>query len=177
MPLDIKGKARMKKRRGIIFLVLLIVFLVILFDQGSKLYAREHIKGRGVIKVVGFFVVLKYAENNGAFLGLGSDMGQPYKTLFLILFPLVVILGALAYLVLGRDLSMVRIVCLAVIVGGGISNVLDRIFNNGYVIDFLNFGIGRFRTGILNFADMFITFGAIILFFSVYLGEKGGGRS
>ncbi len=162
----------MKRDRKILIMVILIVLGVVIFDQLSKAYAREHIKGNGVVKVVGSFVVLKYAENSGAFLGLGSDISQPYKIFLLVFFPIAVILGAIIYLVKGRNLSVFQVICLSSIIGGGISNILDRVFNNGYVTDFLNFGIGRLRTGILNFADMFITFGAILLLVSVYLGEK-----
>ncbi len=85
-----------------------------------------------------------------------------------------VIIGAIIYLIWGRNLSIFQEICLSSIIGGGISNVVDRIFNNGYVTDFLNFGIGRIRTGILNFADMFITFGAILFLLSIYWNERNG---
>ncbi len=172
----------MRKRIGFFVLILLIVFGIVIFDQVTKKYAREYLKGHGLVRVVDTLVVLKYAENDGAFLGLGSGLVQPYKTLFLILFPVVVITGAVIYLFVGKELSVGRAICLSSIIGGGISNILDRIINNGYVTDFLNFGIGRFRTGILNFADMFITFGAIFLALSIYLSdthvsrERDGGR-
>lgn len=48
----------------------------------------------------------------------------------------------------------------------------DRIFNNGLVVDFMNFGIGNIRTGILNVADLSITFGAILLFISTLIQER-----
>jgi signal peptidase II len=43
---------------------------------------------------------------------------------------------------------------LTLIFSGGISNLYDRVLNNGTVIDFLNVGIGSLRTGIFNVADM-----------------------
>jgi signal peptidase II len=49
------------------------------------------------------------------------------------------------------------------IISGGIGNLVDRLLNKFSVIDFLNFGIGSLRTGILNVADLSITFGAIAL--------------
>ena len=48
------------------------------------------------------------------------------------------------------------------VIAGGLGNLLDRLFNGFRVIDFMNFGIGNLRTGILNVADLSITFGVII---------------
>jgi len=56
----------------------------------------------------------------------------------------------------------------AFIAGGGISNIYDRMFNNGHVIDFMNAGIGPVRTGIFNVADMAITGGIIVMLFWVF---------
>ena len=66
---------------------------------------------------------------------------------------------------------MLQIACISTIIGGGISNIFDRILFSGFVTDFMNFGIGSLRTGILNFADMSITFGAILLIFVQYIKE------
>ena len=55
---------------------------------------------------------------------------------------------------------------MALIAGGGTSNLLDRIMDGGRVTDFLNVGIGSLRTGIFNFADMAILAGAILVIVS-----------
>jgi signal peptidase II len=60
------------------------------------------------------------------------------------------------------------IILLATIIGGGLRNLIDHIFYNFSVIDFLNFGIYSLRTGILNIADLSVTFGAIFLIFHKY---------
>jgi signal peptidase II len=54
------------------------------------------------------------------------------------------------------------------VAGGGISNLIDRLFYDGRVTDFLNIGIGSFRTGIFNLADMAILAGALLLILSRY---------
>ena len=51
------------------------------------------------------------------------------------------------------------------ILGGGISNEYDRIFNNRAVVDFMNMGIGQLRTGLFNVADVLIMIGVFILVF------------
>jgi len=52
------------------------------------------------------------------------------------------------------------------LLAGGIGNLIDRLFHNGLVIDFLNVGIGPIRTGIFNVADMAIMagFGILLLY-------------
>ena len=44
--------------------------------------------------------------------------------------------------------------------------------NGGIVIDFLNFGIGGLRTGILNVADLSVTFGALAFILMQFFAEK-----
>ena len=54
----------------------------------------------------------------------------------------------------------------------GLGNLLDRLFNGFRVIDFMNFGIGNLRTGILNVADLSITFGVIIfIIYDLFFAE------
>ena len=104
---------------------------------------------------------LEYAENTGAFLGLGADWPTPVRTTIfgigngLLLFALV--LAALR----GRW-SRRALLAVALFTAGGASNLLDRI-TYGMVIDFMNVGIGPVRTGIFNVADMAIMLGAGIL--------------
>jgi signal peptidase II len=62
-----------------------------------------------------------------------------------------------------RRLGTARIVPLALVAGGGLSNLIDRLMYDGRVTDFLNVGIGTLRTGIFNLADMAILGGALLL--------------
>lgn len=50
--------------------------------------------------------------------------------------------------------------------------MIDRILHDGSVVDFINVGIGPFRTGIFNIADLAIMGGAIVLFFSTLRKQK-----
>jgi signal peptidase II len=49
------------------------------------------------------------------------------------------------------------------IISGGIGNLLDRVFNQGKVIDFIILSIGNIHTGIFNIADFYITSGVLLL--------------
>ena len=50
--------------------------------------------------------------------------------------------------------------------------MIDRILHDGTVVDFLNVGIGRIRTGIFNIADVAIMGGAVLLIFTTIFKQK-----
>jgi signal peptidase II len=113
---------------------------------------------------------LEYAENTGAFLGLGADWPRPARTA---VFGVGngVVLVALAVVALRRRWPGKALVGVALFVAGGASNLLDRI-TYGMVIDFMNVGVGSLRTGIFNVADMAIMLGAGILVLEGYRSER-----
>ena len=129
-------------------------------DRASKYWATVVLKGKGVSKVIGDFFILVYAENTGAFLSAGAGWPNALKYVLLLIVPLVLCLFGLYY-ILVKEKRLGRAIILACIIGGGLGNLIDRLFNNFIVVDFLNFGIGRLRTGVLNLADISVTFGAI----------------
>ena len=140
-------------------------------DRLTKLLAIEFLKEHPPISFLGDLMVLVYAENTGAFLSLGSVWSPALKYLLFLVLPAVVCLYALFWCFLKvRDLP--RLVLVATIIGGGMGNLVDRIANDFRVVDFLNFGIGRVRTGVLNVADLSVTFGALLLVLLEYRREK-----
>ncbi len=149
--------------RTLVFL--LVIFVAVASDQITKALAKTYLVPGETIHVVGDLFVLIYAENEGAFLGLGADLPPRLRTWALVIFPTVLLVAfIIALFIREKNPPLLHILTMASIVGGGISNLYDRIFYDGRVIDFMNFGIGPvFRTGILNVADLWITFGAIIL--------------
>jgi len=74
-----------------------------------------------------------------------------------------VLAGLFFYLVVSPNISKARIISLSLVLGGGVGNLIDRIFNQGHVIDFMNLGIGSLRSGIFNVADVAITAGVVWL--------------
>jgi signal peptidase II len=131
-------------------------------DRLGKYLAGILLKGRGPVRVIGDFFILTYTENKGAFLSLGMDWPVALKYAVFIILPIIACLGALYY-VLVRETRMYRIALIVTIASGGMGNLVDRLFNEFRVVDFMNFGIGRLRTGILNIADLSITFGLAAL--------------
>ena len=103
---------------------------------------------------------LEYAENTGGFLSLGADWPRPVRTAVFVAGN--ALLLALFVVAMRQGWPTPTLFGLALLVGGGVSNLLDRIIH-GTVIDFMNVGFGPLRTGIFNVADMAIMLGAGIV--------------
>ena len=151
------------KKIALLLFALLIMGVNIGCDQASKQYARKHFKDKPSINFFHDTLIIVYAENSGGFLSLGSNIKQPYKTIIMIIVPIAAIAMALIFILTGKYLTNLELFLLCSVLGGGISNIYDRVMHNGYVTDFLNVGIGSIRTGIFNLADMAILFGLIFL--------------
>lgn len=158
------------KRAGLVALVFALNYGL---DRVTKMIAEGLLKGRGTYVYLKGLVVLVYAENDGAFLSLGSAWPLALKYVVFIALPLAVCLYAL-WICLFREMKTSWALLVTTIVAGGMGNLQDRVFNDFRVVDFMNFGIGSFRTGILNVSDVSVTFGAIALALVVFLAEKRG---
>jgi signal peptidase II len=86
-----------------------------------------------------------------------------------------VLAALLVYLFVSKPQNPLVGASIALIVGGGVSNLIDRLRYGGYVVDFLNVGIGPLRTGIFNVADMAIMAGVILWAFSDKFWKKQAG--
>jgi signal peptidase II len=159
----------MKKTVVRMLLIVCVVGITIGCDQSTKYLAKKHLRDTGIVQVAGDYVILRYAENNGAFLSIFSSLPRNLRTILLIILPVVAMALMALYLVRSARLSTPYLIALCSILGGGVSNVLiDRVFNNQYVVDFMNIGIGPVRSGIFNFADLSILFSAIAVVILTY---------
>ncbi len=152
-------------------LVLVIGFANILVDRITKILAVSYLKGNESIELLNNFFVLCYAENTGAFLSLGRNWPPVIKYAVLLVIPIIVCLCVVIYCIL-KEKNKIKIILFISIVSGGLSNLIDRIFNDFSVIDFMNFGIGNLRSGILNVADLSVTFGIVVLVIYQILKDK-----
>lgn len=142
-------------------LFLLLILINIGCDQVSKNMVRQRLEYHDQIQLAGDHVLLTKVENTGAFLSLGDNLDPLAKTLLLNLLPALTMLGLLFWLFQGRT-SWGMALGICCVVGGGVGNIIDRVAY-GSVTDFLYVHVGFFRTGIFNFADVSITFGALFI--------------
>ena len=111
---------------------------------------------------------LEYAENTGGFLSLGADWPRGVRTA--IFGAGNAFLLALFLVAMRRSWPTRTLLGAALLVGGGASNLLDRMIH-GTVIDFMNVGIGPLRTGIFNVADMAIMLGVGIVILETWRSD------
>ncbi len=149
------------RRRWLLFGVL--VAAGILLDQGSKALARAYLTDRPPLTLLSGLVRLEYAENPGAFLGLGASLPPELRVLLFGVFASLLLVGMILYLLTTPEISSPELIAGSLVVSGGLGNLIDRALYQGRVIDFLHFDFGLVRTGILNVADLAITFGALWL--------------
>ncbi len=130
------------------------------------------------IQVIGDFFKITFTENPG--MAFGFDPGSDFK-LFISVFSLVASIGLLIYLFTVRNKSLSLKIAIALILGGAVGNVIDRMFYGliydyaplfyGKVVDFFDFDFFNFsifgrsydRWPIFNIADAAVSIGVLIL--------------
>ena len=133
-------------------------------DQASKQAAGLLLAGGHPLSLFGDTVRFELASNPGAFLSLGAGLAEPVRhALLLGLVPALLALVCGACLVGRTPLSRSGLVALGLIAGGGLGNWLDRVLHDGSVTDFVSLGLGRFRTGIFNVADLAVLAGVFLM--------------
>ncbi|MBS1251870.1 MAG: Lipoprotein signal peptidase [Anaerolineales bacterium] len=148
-------------------LIAVVVLASVGCDQGTKALAEEHLAGQGTISLLSDTVRLHYAENEGALLSLGARLPEPARFWVFTVFVGAVLVATLLFVFRNGDLNAGEVIGLSLILGGGASNLIDRILNDGAVIDFLNIGIANLRSGIFNLADVAV-FAGVGLFWLYY---------
>ncbi len=143
-------------------------------DQVTKQIARQRLDGHPPRSFLADTVRLVYAENQGAFLGLGGQLPPSIRWALLVVVNSLMATGIAALLVWHSKMPAVRAVACALLLGGAIGNLIDRVRFDGLVIDFMNVGVGPVRTGIFNVADMAIMAGAVLLIWPHVAPAKPG---
>ncbi|MBU2864539.1 signal peptidase II [Reinekea forsetii] len=134
--------------------------VTIIVDQLSKLWAVSFLKSGPQYSYLFDSIRILYAENYGAFLGLGTSLDPNLRFWIFTALVGVFLTALLIYVLVSKDMDKISLISLALVLAGGYSNFIDRALNNGGVVDFLNMGIGGLRTGIFNIADVYIMIGA-----------------
>ncbi|MFZ1519612.1 MAG: signal peptidase II [Ignavibacteriaceae bacterium] len=144
----------------------LIVFIAVIFlvgcDQTTKQAANIHLKDKSHQNIAGI-INLHYIENDGGMLSLGSKLPESVKFIIFILVVSVFLLLLLFYIIKNQQLLFLKQIALVLIFSGGAGNLIDRIFNNGNVIDFIRIKLPLIESGVFNIADFYVTIGVLAL--------------
>ncbi|MGH6879206.1 MAG: signal peptidase II [Rhizomicrobium sp.] len=144
-------------------LLLVIVLGCVGCDQVTKSAARAHLVPGEAISLLRGTVRLEYAGNPGAFLSLGESLPSALRKTLFTYGGLLLVAAAGAWALASKRMRPSQTLGAALICGGGMGNLIDRLGHGGYVTDFLNVGFGPLRTGIFNIADLALVAGLAII--------------
>ncbi len=132
-------------------------------DQATKYYAVQSLQDQPIQRYLGDTIRIQFATNTGAFLGLGNALPENVRFWLFNVFTSVVIVGIFVYVLAASRMKAAESIAFALLISGGIGNLIDRITRDGLVVDFMNMGLGKIRTGIFNVADVGIMAGIFLL--------------
>jgi signal peptidase II len=140
----------------------LIALLVVCLDRAAKWMVARNIPLHGSIQVIPGFFRITHVENRGAAFGLFADLPSEWKIGVLVLFSMVALVIVSALLWKNSHSMSTTGVGLALILGGALGNLWDRLVS-GRVVDFLLFYFGQYQWPAFNVADSAIVIGAGLL--------------
>jgi len=131
--------------------------LVVVLDQFTKELASARLLLGEPLPLMGDLVRLTLVHNTGAAFGLFPGSRIPFIVISILA------VGVVLYLFLRETYrSVLSRVLLGCILGGAIGNLMDRV-RLGWVVDFIDVGVGTLRWPVFNVADSAVTLGVILL--------------
>ena len=160
-------------------LPLSLIAFVVIADQLSKAWIVSTIpEGTVAYRLLGDFLWICHVRNDAVAFSMGAGLPEAVKAAAFIVIPLVFMALVVASIftdrIIGKVTSFQRW-CLAGIAGGGIGNLIDRVFRSFRVVDWIStdnygwFGMERFPT--YNIADAAIVISVVLLVASILIGE------
>lgn len=149
-----------------------VVGLVLLLDVVTKVAAQLTLPEYRPVPVLGDFFRLTYIFNPGAAFGL--HLG-PWSRVF---FGVLAVVAVVVLFQMYRATPMAdrrRRLAVALVTGGAVGNLIDRVRSPRGVIDFLDVGFESFRWPVFNVADIAVTTGAVLLAISLWQEEADAG--
>ncbi|MFZ1279786.1 MAG: signal peptidase II, partial [Ignavibacteriaceae bacterium] len=111
-------------------------------------------------------------ENDGGMLSLGNKLPQEIKFIVFILLVSVFLIILFFYILKNQREMFLKQSALVLILSGGLGNLIDRVFNNGNVIDFIRIRLPLIESGVFNIADFYVTLGFVMILLSMILKPK-----
>ena len=132
---------------------------IVILDQLTKAALVANLDPGEIVSVVGDYIRLVFSQNSGALFGLFRDQAILFAIASLVVIGLIVAFHGQS------ERSLYLSVALGLLLGGAIGNMIDRL-RLGYVVDFVDIGIGGFRWYTFNLADAAIS-GALVMLFAL----------
>src|SRR5262245_50078637 len=149
------------------------LFLVIgtlILDRWTKAWIQNEFDLHESASVIDGFFNITYVQNTGVAFGIFSSIISPVKSVLLSVFTAFAAIVVVAYSVRSPARKRLLQVALALILGGALGNLYDRLAY-GYVVDFLELYIGTYHWPAFNIADSAITIGVVLLALEIIRNE------
>ncbi len=160
----------LKKRKYIYFSkYLLLIFGIVILDQLTKGFLINYFQQSHSKQLININPVLDLVPvwNHG--IGLGLFNSYRYANMIFIFINVIIMLCFFFIFFFNTNSSIYIKLVISFILGGGIGNILDRVFR-GAVFDFIWFNYYSFSFPVFNLADASVSFGGIIL--SVFIVKQ-----
>lgn len=141
----------------------IIIILTVVVDQLSKILTVRYLKPIGSVSLIDGVFSLTYVENTGAAFGILKN----HRWVFISI-TIVICIGLLIYLIKSKDIHLVAKISLALIIGGAIGNLIDRIFV-GHVTDMFHVTLINFA--VFNVADSAVVVGTFLFVYYILFLE------
>lgn len=143
---------------------------VILIDQWTKIVVARAIPEHSIVKVIPGFLNLTHTTNAGVAFGLFSDSPAAWKTALLTGVSLALLAIVFIMVLKAKHLDWPSGAGLALILGGALSNLADRV-RTGEVVDFVDAYVRTYHWYTFNLADSAIVVGAFFLVIHLFKSE------
>ena len=147
--------------------IIIISFLIIFFDQLTKILVIKNFQLYESLSILPFFN-LTFVVNYGFAFGFLNNPSLNQIIVILVIFS---IIAYFLYLLIKTQDQFFRF-SLILVISGAIGNFIDRILY-GFVIDFIDIYLGSYHWPAFNLADSSITLGFILIMFNIlFLNKK-----
>ena len=156
-------------------LPLILAPVILLADQASKALAIASLAPGRPHEVIGDLLRFTLVQNPAIAFSIGHSLPEQLRRPLFLVLPLVVLVVILVYYLRTNDLSRFQRWLLAAVFGGGLANMVDRVFRPQGVVDFVDvkfyglFGMERYPT--FNVADSSVVVAGLLLLVS-FLGAE-----
>jgi signal peptidase II len=159
-----------------VFLILSIVTMCIIADQGTKLLARLVLSDTLPVILFGGTIRLQLVTNGGGVWSAGESLSHGLRSWLFLMGTSIVLVGLFVFALYSRSGRFAEVLAASLLLGGGAGNFIDRLAYGGRILDFISAGRGLYRAGIFNVADMLIIV-AFVLMVAVKLGNRREGAA